>query len=259
MLCLTKPAAGVYNYTNFGMAMGEHMFIRILKEFLVLTSLLFVAGCAAPIKPEQAQPYVVNGNLIDIVNGPSIKIDNNFRYAGAEIIPSLHGGTKRQIFAGLNGAFLTVSIFDSNSEEMRRAVVAPANTDWEFPIKETTGPRWIRITGNKTPCCINLLRSEYLFVPAAYPAEPVNRGAGLPGTNIPGKLIVIAYGIPIPEDLLVSPWLMAEADFLNNDAELQLVYEHGDGRGPASVRLSPAQAAFLAEQEILADQAYLVE
>ena len=219
----------------------------LFKLLALLGLLLALTACAARNTPS-GQPYVLHGNHIAVNSGPDIRISPEYVYAGAEIIPSLYGADlKRQIFAGPDSSFLTVSVFDTSSEAVRRTVSAPANPQREFLIR--ADPPRLRITGNKTPCCVNLLRSEYIFLPAAGPLPETGAATGEAApADLPGRLIVISYGIPIPEALLTGAWTMnPEIAFLQADEEYT-------PDGP-----SPAQAAFLAEQERRARGACRIE
>ncbi|MBQ4132612.1 MAG: hypothetical protein IJD04_02630 [Desulfovibrionaceae bacterium] len=228
-----------------------------MQKILAVFALLLLGGCASNIDvSEQIQPYTVSNNNIAVSGGPVLKINPDYRYAGAEIIPSLSEKLKRQIYAGPNGSFLTVAVFNSSSQAVREAVTSPPN-EWEFIIAQRPGPRWIRITGNKTPCCINLLRSEYIFMPCSEPGSRISPVAELPAEDIPGKLIVISYGIPLPDALVSGAWADNEAgmEFLADKMQPQLSYEDNTHASP----LNPAQAAFLAEQETRAEAAWSME
>ena len=200
-----------------------------------------------------ARPYVVEGNVVRVEKGPVIMLEDSFRYAGAENVPSSLGQIKRQIFTGRNGEFITVSVFDASSGFVRESVTDSSPNKWEYRIREVKGPQWLRITGNITPCCVNLLRSEYLFMPKDGKWSP---GAPLPDGDVPGRVVLVSFGSPIPEEMAPAAW--GGADALAGGSALQLNYENED-EGLLIPNLGADRLDYLRKQEVRAAQAYRVQ
>lgn len=237
---------------------------------VALATLMVFSGCAGPQviacpEPGQDQEYSVQGNRIYIERGPTIIIEDSFRYGGAEGVPTPQGSLKRQIFAGKRGEFVTVTIFDGTADLVREAATDARPNKWEYRIKQVTGPQWIRVTGNKTPCCVNLLRSEYLFIPAGEKWGQGSSSPALPALAegpVPGKVLLISFGTPIPERLHPNTWagnddLLGE-DWLQLDYDLSAAGVSGES-GLLIHNLGADQLKYLNEQEARAQQVYRVE
>ena len=199
------------------------------------------------------RPYVVEGNVVRVEKGPVVVVEDSFIYAGAESVPSSLGQLKRQIFTGKNGEFLTVTVFDASSGFVRKSVSDSTPSKWEYRIREVKGPQWLRITGNITPCCVNLLRSEYLFMPQGGEWKP---GASLPEGDVPGRVVLVSFGSPIPEEMAPATW--GRADVLAGGSALQLNYEDENG-GLLIPDPGADRAEYLRKQEERAAQVYRVQ
>ena len=223
---------------------------------LLAAVIVLAQGCAR--KGENAgnvsvRPYVVEGNVVRVEKGPVIVVEDSFIYAGAESVPSSLGQLKRQIFTGKNGESLTVTVFDASSDFVRKSVSDSTPSKWEYRIREVEGPQWIRITGNITPCCVNLLRSEYLFMPQGGEWKPC---ASLPEGDVPGRVVLVSFGSPIPEEMAPATW--GRADVLAEGSALQLNYEDEDG-GLLIPDPGADRVEYLRKQEERAARAYRVQ
>lgn len=193
--------------------------------------------------------YTVHMNKINMKIGPNITVADSFRYSGAEIVHATEGPIKRQIFAGRNGEFLSITIFNADAGFIRNAVTDSKENEWEYKIKEVTGPKWIRVVGSNSPCCVNLLRSEYLFIPDY--VSVWDKNSPLPKDNVLGKVVLVSFGTPIPERLSPNSWATGDNDdFLTGDDvnKPQLAYEITES-GMLIPNLSADKQAFLQEKE----------
>lgn len=229
--------------------------------FVVFIAVLLFSSCTQKRTDAESEPvpYTIIMNKLTMEIGPLITVADSFRYSGAEIVYSNKGQIKRQLFAGQNGEFLSVTIFKADSDFIRKAVPYSKESSWEYRIKEVTGPKWIRVVGNKTPCCVNLLRSEYFFIPDN--TLVWDKDSLLPEENVFGRVVLISFGTPIPEHLSPNSWATEpDEDFLtgatfNNPS---LTYEVIES-GLLIPNLSADKQAFLQEKEARARQVYQVE
>ena len=143
---------------------------------------------------------------------PVLVLSSDFRYGGAEIVPSPNQLIKRHLFPGPASSFVAVTVLRGSPGDIRQAVAETNPKDWEFVVQQIEGPEWVKVTGNITPCCTNLLHSRYLFVPfkqlnhAALREIGPGAQAQASGNDEQGYILVVSYAEPLPENLPAATW-----------------------------------------------------
>ena len=151
---------------------------------------------------------------------PVLEVSSDFRYGGAEIVPSPKQQAKRHLFPGPASSFVAITVLQGSMGDIRQEVGDTSPKDWEFVVQQTQGPEWIKVTGNTTPCCTNLLHSRYLFVPFKQDGHASLREIGGNAQNAQGQLgasatledgeqgyiLIVSYAEPLPENLPADTW-----------------------------------------------------
>ena len=228
----------------------------------------FAAGCAGiPHTGAGDDPQIIRqGNAFYLPwqniddDAPIITISQDFDYGGAEIVPSPEQKIKRHIFSGPKASFVTVTAMRGTPKFIRDSVTNRNYPSYEFGVQEITGPEWIRIVGNKTPCCTNLLRSQYLFVPSN---NVWDKSAPLPDDELAkttqGYVLIISYAEPMPENPAPYTWTKQGTELLSSLEQTPKLDYDATANGLINPHLGPQQRDFLTEQTQRATKAYVIK
>ena len=242
----------------------------IARTVLLVCSFLILASCTG--KNGAGQSSWVNGsgggsstsqvnretNALYLAghDQPILAVSRDFKYGGAEIVPSGKQQTKRHIFTGPNSSFVTVAVLFGSPEDIRQAVSDSSAKEWEFVVQQIKGPQWIKVSGSITPCCTNLLHSRYVFVPLKQtsPTGAIGDLAEMDSTE-QGYILVISYAKALPDNLPAGSW--QEKGILSETGDDSgLTFDRDTLPGLANQQLGAEQRRFLQQHLELAAQAY---
>ena len=265
----------------------------LAKTILLMCCLLVITSCASPngssapfnnfgaaasdisqVNPQNNSLYLEGHKQAVLV------VSSDFRYGGAEIVPSPKQLIKRHLFSGPASSFVAVTVLKGSPGDIRQTVADTTPKDWEFVVQQIQGPEWVKVTGNTTPCCTNLLHSRYLFVPFKQVGHTALReiGAGgqaqASGDDEQGYILVVSYAEPLPENLPAASWQgkslfnasahanansTGQDNALNSSEGLGLSFDNDQMPGLYNQQLGLEQRNFLQKSANKAKQAYNIQ
>ncbi len=224
-------------------------YISLVKAIALLCSFFVITSCVSSngTSGDLSQTRVADASDLSWVNPkdnslyirgieqPMLEVSNDFRYGGAEIVPSPSQQIKRHLFPGPASSFVAITVLQGSPADVRQAVQDKSAKDWEFVVQQIEGPEWIKVVGSTTPCCTNLIHSRYLFVPFKQAGHTALRELGGSEQNAQavaakddeqGYILVVSYAAPLPENLPAASW--QDKGLFNGNASGAIAGQNGN-------------------------------